>query len=255
MRTLKKSSFAVLAVAGAVLMAVAPSALASSTWSLASGCSANCLDTGSSALKLTSMTAFSTTGAGSAFAGAGLVSYGAGGFGVTAAGESTLTPQHSMDNSGFTDAVLLNFSSSVILRQLLVGWAAYDSDVSVLRYTGAGAPTLAGQTIAGALANGWASVGNYDTVSGAVQADGGGNNATVTNVNGSGLSSSWWLISAYNSGYGGSNFGTVGGQSDYVKLLQLTGDKSVSVSVPEPGTLALAAAALFGGFLTRRRAA
>ena len=206
------------------------------------------------------MTAYSTNGAGSTFAAAVAASYG-GGVGVTATGESTLSPQHAMDNFGSTDAILLNFSNSVILKQLTIGWAAYDSDVSVLHYTGVGAPALAGKTIAQALLSGWKSVGNYETVASASQTDGGAGNGTATIINTGNGSSSWWLISAYNSGYGGSNTGSVGdgsglynsGSYDYVKLLQVGGDKAPG-SVPEPGSLALVAAALLGGFAIRRRA-
>ena len=206
------------------------------------------------------MTAYSTNGAGSTFAAPVAASY-AGGVGVTATGESTLTPQHAIDNFGSTDAILLNFSNSVILKQLTIGWAAYDSDVSVLHYTGVGAPTLAGKTIAQALSSGWVSVGNYGTVVGESQTDGGGDNGTATAINTGNESSSWWLISAYISAYAGSNTGSVGdgsggsygGGYDFVKLLQVGGDKAPG-SVPEPGSLALVAAALLGGFAIRRRA-
>ena len=201
------------------------------------------------------------TGSGGAFVSAAAVSYG-GAYGVTSATDPGGSPEHSIDNYGSTDGILLNFSNSVILRQILIGWAAYDSDVSVLRYTGAGsgATALSGKTIARALSNGWVSVGNYETVAAEAQVDGGGNNSTPTSINANSASSSWWLISAYNSGYGGSNIGSVGGGSgaynsgyDFVKLLQIGGDKAPAASVPEPGSLALVAAALIGGFATRRR--
>ena len=260
MRRTRVHGFAALALTGAALMAMVPSAMAVATWNLSGTCT-NC-----SAATMTGMSAFSTVGnSGTTFLAAGLVSYG-GGYGVTAlnanssAAESTATPNHSMDNSGFTDAVLLNFSSSVVLSQLLIGWSAWDSDVTVLRYKGSSAPTLAGNTIIGqtvaglvAVSNGWEAVGNYQTVASSVQADGGGANSVATNINANGLSSSWWLISAYNSSYGGTNYGTIGSTSDYVKLLSVAGDKFVQQSAPEPGSLALVAAALLAGFATRSR--
>lgn len=121
-----------------------------------------------------------------------------------------------------------------------------------------GAPTIAGKTISGTtgslLADGWVSVDNYEAFTGVAQADGGGSDAVVTNINAGGLSSSWWLISAYNAGYGGANFGSIGtGTLDYVKLLSVAGDKFVVSQAPEPATLALVAAALLGGVVTRSR--
>ena len=254
MAKMNARELAAVVLTAATSMGMAPSAIAASTWNLAGPCS-NC-----AGAVMSGMAAYSTTGAGSTFATAAAVSYG-GDYGVTAALENTATPQHAMDNFGSTDAILLNFSNSVILKQLTVGWAAYDSDISVLRYTGVGAPVLAGKTIAQALSSGWVSVGNYETVAGESQTDGGGNNSTVTAINAGNGSSSWWLISAYSSGYGGTNTGSVGdgsglynsGSYDYVKLFQVGGDKAPG-SVPEPGSLALVAAALLGGFAIRRRA-
>lgn len=261
MKTTTGRKIAALGIVGAALMAMAPSAMALSTWNFAGCTTVNCSGGGGSNPVLTSITAFSTTGnTGTTFEAvtSGLTFY-SNGYGVRNANEDGTSPNHAIDNETNTDAVLLNFSSSVILRQLLVGWAAVDSDVSVLRYTGSVAPTIAGKSISGItgslLSDGWVSVGHYETVAG--PAPGGSNNSAVTNVNGGGLASSWWLISAYNSGYGGANFGSIGtGTLDYVKLLSVAGDKFVQQSsVPEPGTLALVAAALLGGFVSRSRKA
>ena len=262
MQKAKMTKFAAFAVLA--LSSWAPAAVAGSTWSLGSpnctqnGTAAgnsftNCAGVGAASNPTISQaTAFSTTGTGAAFATAALANYG-GTFGVTAAGESTGSPQHSLDNNGFTDAVVLSFSSSVILRQLTLGWAAYDSDFSVLRYTGTTAPVIAGKTIAQLLSGGWSAVGNYmNTVGSPVQADGGGSVNATANINASGFSSSWWLISAFNSAYGGANIGgAADGTSDYVKLLSVAGDKLVS-SVPEPASLALVVAALLGAVYASR---
>ena len=104
-----------VALTAAASMGMAPSAIAVSTWDPA------CVGAACTAAGVTmAMTAYSTNGAGSTFAAAVAASYG-GGVGVTATGESTLSPQHAMDNFGSTDAILLNFSNSVILKQLTIG--------------------------------------------------------------------------------------------------------------------------------------
>ena len=124
-----------------------------------------------------------------------------------------------------------------------------DSDISVLAWTGANAPSslsnaLAGKTISGGtglVANGWTLVGNYaDLVLNQSKAINGGANP---------ISSSWWLISAYNSTYNGS--AALDTVADYVKILAIS-SQDIIKKAPEPGTLALAALAVTG-LLTMRR--
>lgn len=179
-----------------------------------------------------------------------LLYYSGGGLGMGSDG--TGTPNHALDNSGNTEGVLLSFvGSSVALSSINLGyisdnnsWTSNDTaDVSLFRYTGSTAPTVvgAGATLSALLAAGWELVGNYANLS------------TGSNtVNTSGLTSSWWLVTAYNSNYG-SGTGLESG-NDYFKLYSVAGTKTQN-NTPEPGSLALAGLALAGAFYARRKSA
>lgn len=218
-------------------------------------------------------TAYATTGGANAssnlLATAQVTQWG-GGFGVKNDVQSNVgggadeneanSPNHAMDNFYDTDLLSLNFNgSAVVLNNIGVGWTNNgDADVSVLAWTGGGTPTPAtnilGKTLntAGLLApgSGWTLVGHYDL-------------SSSNNINSSGISSSWWLISAYNASYGDGTAGTrsadtlltgnaaLTGGNDYVKVLSVAG-KSPSLT-PEPGSMALFGAALLGFVATRRR--
>jgi PEP-CTERM motif len=243
-----------VACAALALIGWAPSAMAGSTWSLGSctqnGSGAgntltNCPGVGASSNPTINQAAAFSIGTGATFATAALASY-TGGFGVTTTSEVTTSPEHALDNNGATEAVLLSFSSSVILRQLTVGWLSSDSDLSILRYTGTAAPVIAGKTFVQLLGAGWSAVGNYMNTVGSSALP------ATANINASGFSSSWWLISAFNSSYGGTNSGTVDATPDYVKLLSVAGDKVIG-NVPEPASLALVAAALMAALMVNRR--
>jgi PEP-CTERM motif len=193
---------------------------------------------------------------GAAWTAHSLQSY-SGGLGMDSDGN--IAPNHAIDNNGNTEAVLLQFGSSVVLSSVNFGYVSGDSDFSLFRYVGTGTPPVGSVSLTSFVAdatntanNGWDLVGNYSGPSAP---------ATV-NVNNSDLGSSWWLISAYNTA-----FGTVSGMAmgnDYFKLLALGGSKcttggpgcgtpNTGGSAPEPGTLALVAAALFAGWGVRRK--
>lgn len=192
---------------------------------------------------------------------ASMTLYAGSGRGMTSDGGAT--PNHALDNTGNTEAVLLNFSASTVLTSIGLGYTsngqcknnstgaittlANDAscpygttliqngttqvDLSVFRWTGSGTPTgnptaLVGQA-AGTM-TGWELVGNYgDAVTDISN--------PYNQVNSSGKASSWWLISAYNAGFaqtttsatkiGTENRGSLDNGGDYFKLFAVAGTK------------------------------
>lgn len=152
------------------------------------------------------------------------------------------SPEHAVDNNGFTDGLLLSFTESTTLRSLTVGWSQTDADLSVLAYTGAGAPIMTGKSVSDLLSNGWSLVSNLTDVAGTV-----GFNAGALGV---AKSSSYWFVSAYNQGFGGSYTNN----NDHFKLSAFSGERTPNnQQVSEPGALALASLAVLGMWSARRR--
>ncbi len=189
---------------------------------------------------------------GSTYASAAVTNQGGSGAGMTTTGESTASPNHAIDNSGATELVSLKFGSAIKLESVTIGWnGGYDSDISVLAYTGA-APqpaSIAGLSLSGLLSSGWTLVGSYANLAVGVA-------KTVTNA--SNISSSWWLVSAYNSGFGTSANSSSSGldnNNDYFKLLAVAGTAvgATGGKVSEPTTIALFGLALLGTVATSRR--
>jgi hypothetical protein len=183
-----------------------------------------------------------------------------GGFGVQNRGEglNASSPQHGTDNDGRLDLLMFSFDASFALSEVMIGWPAsgYDTDISILAWTGGGDPTaaLTSSTEGNLLSTGWDLVGNYTNL----------DDGVARGVNAAAVSSSYWIVSAF-SRYGAASGGDT--TKDYFKLYSIAGTRTCTnstmpscgstpgtgTSVPEPASLALVAVALAGGVAGSRR--
>lgn len=163
--------------------------------------------------------------------------------------ERSDTVEHTIDNRNGYDFMAFSFSEAVILDAVTSGWHSTDSDISILALTGTFNQASWDGSWNGLVGNGFTHIGDYLNLI----------DDRSTAVNGSDISSQYWLVGAYNSGFDAGTSYTE--NNDFVKLSALTvssvpapdagGSKAVAAS--GPGSLGLIAAGFAGLMLVRRR--
>lgn len=122
--------------------------------------------------------------------------------------ERNRAPHGAVDNAGHIDAILIDLGAMMSLDSITLGWWRNDSDLSVLAYTGSGAPNLLSLKVGQLGTNGWSLIGHYGDV-GALP-------GMTVNVNDGDVLSRYWLISAYSASFGGTPLGNVQNRCRFV---------------------------------------
>jgi hypothetical protein len=252
-----RSTFLWVAAAAALLMAGA--AHANFQWRFSSGDTATAQDASTDPPKEITVTATAwsnTSGPGNNLLERAYLRSYSGGLGVTNYdapdddGREGSYPEHAIDNDDRFDLVLFDFGGELItLETITVGWKYWygDADISLLAYhpaAGSGmpvTPNLSGMSYSGTsqglTTGGWTLVGSYDVDSSGWSPADRGYTASVNRTNP--VSSSYWLVSAYNPIFGSagcSPAGKCGSGNDYFKILALAGVQPTPEEGPSPPT-------------------
>jgi len=183
--------------------------------------------------------------------------------GVINRDEDSGVPNHSIDSydpndnpswGNDYDMILLEFDTAVSLTSFSIGWAReynyfYQSDISLLSYTGNDAASIDGATWSSLVnGGGWISEENFPDIQ---------QNSTVNYQSAQNTYSNYWLIGAYNNTFGSDNW-TSG--NDGFKLAGLTTQTFdalpvPSIEVPEPDTLLMLTSGLLVLASSRRKRA
>jgi hypothetical protein len=247
-------NFADRNIAGAPSGGCNSSLSATSNFSTSFGNAILCQQAGNASTTLGSenltVRAWSSDGAGFTYRTAGVNDQYGSGFGIANQTEGLTAPPpgHSGDNvTPGVDMWQLTFSAAEALKSITLGWAGVDGDFQVLRWGGLGAAAaIGGRTAAQLLTDGWVLMSTgvgTDNVFNGTNAE-----PQTFNFNSGNLTSTSWLISAYNSSWAGTGF-THG--ADEIKLQSVGTLRTGTVSTP--GTLALAGMGLLGAAFLRRR--
>ena len=290
----------VASAAAAVVLGYSGGATAQSTWNLGSVTGA-CVPglicdvvSGTPSTVQATLTGWGSTGVSAAYTGGTITDQGSLGAGFNSNGAET-PPDHAFDNragggvngTATNEMLLISFSGKVALSAMATGWSNTDSDVSVLRWDGAGAPDLSTTNGSNGLAGkGWTLISSKDidgNLAGTTGDTAGGSFglSTGTGANKADTKvSSWWLISTFFGSTDAAN-GLENTANDFFKILSFTGTVCTGAvtggstgstgngngnggtcgggggggggGVPEPGSFALAALAVLGVAGTRRR--